>query len=566
MPIVRSRPVFADVTNVAMVEEAGSTAADNASTQGICGRSGKRTRVQKATATIHHTATRTTLQPVPSPKNAPLLAMTAPSLASGTAPSVLAGTTLPTSVVVAPAGTLQIRQPQAGKGSRQPSTAMANAAAPAPVPALGGVTKADTVSFSHCLDCSLEWKTGDLLAGQCTQCHKPASDGHLPKSRLSAGGRDEAGATHSFCGASVRLSAGVRDEAQWTSDRTHLAVLFENMRHMPHGNPEEHVDMVLADLVDGLLQTSHRESQKHLPTSDDLIARLGSNQREQILEWLVQACDIMRLHDGVLYSTVLTLDRYCAAAHDPLPMERMQKVLMAVICTVLKTCTVSDEVCMPLRELLLHLCRRQVGFEEILAMEHRVLQTLQFSGLSAPTPLDFLDAFCTPLLAMGESIESNMPRCLANFLIQLSLFNASLHYRQPHAILAAAGVYVALCGLRVPHVVHQRLLQDVATICPEIPDVCTRVVSCASELHGLWLDFAATQGNRVLCILRKFSGARLHAALILNPPAALSSTPTASPIRSPSAATNSSSGNSKERREASQSHPTLARVVPTRTW
>lgn len=349
-------------------------------------------------------------------------------------------------------------------------------------------------------------------------------------------------------GSRVMFDGAARIGPDWPYEQTHMAALFEGMRHVPPGTPDEQIDAVLADLVDSLLQASHAESQRHLPASEDLVARLGNNQRESILEWLVQACDIMRLNDGVLYSTVLTLDRYCAAAREPLPMERMQKVLMAVICTVLKTCTVSDEVCMPLRDLLLHLCRRQVNFEEILAMEHRVLQTLQFSGLSAPTPLDFLDAFCTPLLGCGETIESNVPRCLANFLIQLSLFNAGLHYRQPHAVLAAAGVYVALCGLRVPHVVHQALLHDVAAVCPEIPDVATRVAACASELHGLWLEFVAMQGSRVPCLLRKFNGSRLHTAVILGPPATLLSVHTVCPVRSSGATANAGCSSPAERR------------------
>lgn len=185
-------------------------------------------------------------------------------------------------------------------------------------------------------------------------------------------------------------------------------------------------------------------------------------------------------------------------------------------------------------------------------MEHRVLQTLQFSGLSAPTPLDFLDAFCTPLLAYGESIDSLMPRCLANFVVQLSLFNAALHYRYPHAILAAGGVYVALCSLRMPNVVHHALIHDVVAICPEIPDVPARVAACAADLHGLWVEFATSQGNKVPCLLRKFSGTRLHQNAILTPPAALISLPTACPAWSPGAATTSARSSSPVERRCSQ--------------
>jgi hypothetical protein len=311
----------------------------------------------------------------------------------------------------------------------------------------------------------------------------------------------------------------VCEEVEKRSKRTQLAALLEGLRHSP--SIDVQIEAALGDAVDEMLHKSHEESQRHLPNAEDLLTNLGGNQRESILEWLVQACDIMRLPDAVLYSTVLLLDRYCTVAHEPLPMERMQKVLMAVICTVLKTCAIADEVTMPLRELLLHLCRRQVVFEEILVMEHRVLQQLQFSGITAPTVLDFLEALGSPLQVYGESAESSSPLRLAKFLVELSLFHASVHYRRPHAILAAASLYVSLCSYRCSPVAIPALLQDVEAVCWEMSDVPAVVVTCATELHSLWQEFATLQGQRVQCLLHKFSASRLQAAVLLSPPAAL---------------------------------------------
>lgn len=203
-------------------------------------------------------------------------------------------------------------------------------------------------------------------------------------------------------------------------------------------------------------------------------------------------------------------------------MESMQKVLMAVICTVLKTCAVSDEVCMPLRDLLLHLCRGQVRFEEILVMEHRVLQTLHYRGLFAPTALEFLEAFKIPLThCFGDAVDAGDAFDLANFLMQLSFFNASLHYGYAHSVLAASALYVALCHLQCSPVVVQNLLTNVAAICSDVTDVPALVMTCGTQLHAIWLDFVAVQGNRVPCLLRKFSSSRLHMTVLLGPPAAL---------------------------------------------
>jgi len=304
-----------------------------------------------------------------------------------------------------------------------------------------------------------------------------------------------------------------------------IANLFEGRRHVqqrPVPYPDEDIDFVLADLVDSFLQTCHTESQRHLPGAEQVHAQITGETRESILQWLVQACDIMRFPDCVLYTTVLTLDRYCAVASGPLPMEHMQRVLMAVICTVLKTCAVQDEVWvnMPLRDLLLHLCRHTLHFEEILTMEHQVLRTLAFE-VSAPSPLDFLDALSAFLRQPDESAEHSRPRVLANFLLQLSLFHAPLHYHQPHVILAAAAIYVALCSLHYPARMHRALLDDTAVACPkDAIDIANCVGACALELQSLWLQFAATRGRSSQCLFEKFNGHRLEVSLLLTPPPA----------------------------------------------
>jgi len=381
-----------------------------------------------------------------------------------------------------------------------------------------------------------ERRTDPMLDGRpvtyLEMCHSLA-DQQLSQAQLRSHWENLQPAKAAACSASQNLTK------HGAPLRTHLGALLEGMRHTASAAPDDQVEIVLGELADSLFQCSHIESQRHLPAVEHLMTRLRVNNvaRDSILDWLLRSCDIMRLQDQVLFSTVLTFDRYCATEKDPLAAESMQTVLMAVISTVLKTNTISSEIHMPLRELLMHLCRPQVSFDAIMVMERHVLHTLQFSGLCAPTPLYFLDAFCQMLLlAFREAMETilpNTPRCLANFLLQLSLFKPGLHYRHPHAILAAAGVYVALCSMRLPHVCHHALLHDVAAVCPEIRDVDARVASCASELHMLWCEFAATQGDMVPCLLRKFAGSQLHASVLLSPPVSLIIVPSPCPTRAP---------------------------------
>ncbi|CAE8643848.1 unnamed protein product [Polarella glacialis] len=312
-----------------------------------------------------------------------------------------------------------------------------------------------------------------------------------------------------------------------------VARLFEGRNGFSSGCPEEDIDSVLAELVDSFLRSSHISSQKSLPCPRILAAKLQGIEREAVLHWLVQACDIMSFHESVLYSTVLLLDRYCATEGVHLSMDRIQKVLMAVLCTVMKVIAVQDELIyddgsrdefqysgpLPLRDVFTHLCYAQVPFEEILRVEYEVLRALQFN-VSAPSVLEFLDVLSAPLTSPSDPPDSCTPCSLASFMLQLSLFNVSIHYQHPHVILAASALYVALVSLRASPDLIEALMTGVTAACPEVSDVTSRIGSCACQLHGLWLDFAASGGAAVPSLMKKYgNGRRLSKELLLRPPA-----------------------------------------------
>lgn len=173
----------------------------------------------------------------------------------------------------------------------------------------------------------------------------------------------------------------------------------------------EDMDATVLDVASSVLQWSHVSSQQHLPSGDGLAQRLAGAtvDREAILTWLVQACDIMHFQENILASTVLTLDRYCWVAQEQLSMDCIQKVLMAVLCVVLKVISVQDEICqsMPLRGLLRHLCREQVPLEQILQYEQRVLRALKFE-VSTPSALEFLDTLFA-LLGFSRELAAGKP-------------------------------------------------------------------------------------------------------------------------------------------------------------
>lgn len=233
-------------------------------------------------------------------------------------------------------------------------------------------------------------------------------------------------------------------------------------------DPDHAVDAILGDgLGLSVLRSFHEQSERYFVMSDAVLARLGSVEREQILLWLFQVGICAELSDTVVHLTVVLFDRYCATLQGPIPSGRLQLIVVAILSIALKTTGGAEEVQRPmgLRDLLPHL--GSTSIQEIFRAEHRILQSLKFE-VSMPSPLEFLDAFVAPFQGgLPMSPEGSSPvRCLAKFLLQLSLLEAPLLYRYPHAVLAAGASYVALWCTRAGHAHAAALLAEVAAVAP----------------------------------------------------------------------------------------------------
>jgi hypothetical protein len=145
-------------------------------------------------------------------------------------------------------------------------------------------------------------------------------------------------------------------------------------------------------------------------------------------------------------------------------------------------------------------------------MEQKVLVTLGFQ-VSTPSALEFLDVLSVRLEPGGAKLQ-----CLANFLLQLTLLDANMHYMYPHLILAAASLYVALRSLAASPHLFGILLQDMSSACPNMRAPHKHLASCANGLHSLWVEHANSHGTRSPYLLAKFSGSRYHAVALLGPP------------------------------------------------
>lgn len=287
----------------------------------------------------------------------------------------------------------------------------------------------------------------------------------------------------------VQAQLGFSDAAEaWSSEDTpsNLARFLGSLRN---ASPEARVDASLVDVVDSASRSLHQASQRHKPSAQLVLSGMSSADRTETLVWLVQAFSVMSFSDGLLFDTAMLLDRYYACApHEDHGSGSSQRKLLAAVCMAMKTGSPVDTHS-HLRQVITHLGRDQVPFDEVLGAELHMLRKLRFT-VGTPTARDFLEAICSRL-GHGRPLEPW--RCLAEYLLQLTLVEAPMHYRYPHAVLAGAAVALALHATRAPCGAYTVLLEDLATHSPEAAAPHGPLVQCCAALHVLWVRSTAAR-------------------------------------------------------------------------
>mmetsp|Transcript_102495 Transcript_102495/g.182095 ORF Transcript_102495/g.182095 Transcript_102495/m.182095 type:complete len:542 (-) Transcript_102495:158-1783(-) len=294
-----------------------------------------------------------------------------------------------------------------------------------------------------------------------------------------------------------------------------LARFFASQRHLPSG--EDRAQATLADHVESVSRALHQSSQRHKPCAQQLMEGLPQADRQETLVWLVQAFDVMGFSDSLLFETALVLDRYYAALpKEDLKIGESQRKLLAAVCISLKTCSAADAPPLPLRQVVARLGHDQVPFDDVMVAELSMLKKLRFD-VSTPTARDFLEALSVRLHRPSDSCRN-----LAEFLLQLSFHDLHLHYRYPHAVLAASALILALATTRAPAATHTVLLEDLVLHCPEAiaGGQNSMMAQCTAELHGLWLRaHSNTEGNQYVHHVRvKFARPTYQAVSSIQPP------------------------------------------------
>lgn len=213
----------------------------------------------------------------------------------------------------------------------------------------------------------------------------------------------------------------------------------------------------------------------------------ATERRQETLVWLVQAFDVMHFQDSLLFDVVLLLDRYYACeallhGGEPHGGESQRKLLAAVYIALKTGSSMDTQV--SLKQLVAHdLGKDQIPFEDILDAELSILQKLRFR-VGTPSAHDFLETLDTRL---KHEYASDACLNLADFLLQLSLSDASLHYKYSHAILAASALALALYATQAPSSAFVALVEDLSLHCPAMPVPHAEMVECCDALHQLWI-------------------------------------------------------------------------------
>lgn len=257
-------------------------------------------------------------------------------------------------------------------------------------------------------------------------------------------------------------------------------------------DPEIAIDAVMSSIVNEVCRAGHKLSERNRPRSaGELAGAIDPRHRAELINWMVQAFDVLRFDDGILHSVVLTLDRYYAARAQVIDVTEIQRVLLSAVCTEMKLCGTEDFPRGRWQQVLAHLCHGRISLQAILQTEFEVLAQLHFA-VCVPTTLTFLREL--GLHVQGKSFSGKQPMVLALFLLELALFEPALQYGHSHVVLAAAALSGALRSLEEAMPQHQgeclelrgALMQDLVAYSPSQLLESDEVLDCEEELLGLW--------------------------------------------------------------------------------
>jgi hypothetical protein len=267
----------------------------------------------------------------------------------------------------------------------------------------------------------------------------------------------------------------------------------------------------LVDIVDSVFQVEHTTSMRHQPRAGDAARNLSPDLRAQVVDWIAIACNAVGLDDQLLHGAVLTLDRYCALQERPVEEAGLLRLCLAVLCTEMKLAPVDEFPCGMWQRVLVHLGQGREKLPDIFRAEADVLRQVGFN-VWVPTALTFLRGLGLRLChllgdrhkqddrpgPMSDSAASQL--AFGRFFIDLALYDVYLQYSFPLSVLAAAALGAAqLATGSWSMEVHEILLEDLASYCPDLPNSRCLAEECEQRLLEMWRDCAVGTSRWTNC-------------------------------------------------------------------
>eukprot|EP00418_Pyrodinium_bahamense_P085449 CAMPEP_0179053824 /NCGR_PEP_ID=MMETSP0796-20121207/22472_1 /TAXON_ID=73915 /ORGANISM="Pyrodinium bahamense, Strain pbaha01" /LENGTH=540 /DNA_ID=CAMNT_0020750433 /DNA_START=81 /DNA_END=1703 /DNA_ORIENTATION=- len=292
---------------------------------------------------------------------------------------------------------------------------------------------------------------------------------------------------------------------------------LEAQRHSE--DPAQAMGACLADIADTVMQSEYALSVSVRPCASNITRAITLRHRAELINWMVQAFDVLHFDDCILHSVVLTLDRYYTRRATPIEVTSIQRVLLSAVCTEMKISSECDFTHGHWQRVLTHLCQGRLSIPTILQAEFEVLSRLDFV-VGVPTPVTFLRELGIHLRELASAVNCDRALQLALMLLELALFEPSVQYGCPHAVLAAGALGAALFTLDAPAEQHEALLEDLAVYSPELCKVEELLLDCEEDLLELWLASSLGTGQWAdfyQQLERKFSGRSRHGVAFLSP-------------------------------------------------
>lgn len=228
---------------------------------------------------------------------------------------------------------------------------------------------------------------------------------------------------------------------------------------------------------------------------------INASMRGILVDWLVEVAEEYKLVPDTLYLTVAYIDRFLSG--NVVNRQRLQ--LLGVSCMLIAS--KYEEICAPQVDEFCYITDNTYGREEVLEMEKRVLNHLQFQ-LAGPTTKTFLRRFIWAAQA-GQKISTLQLEFLGNYLAELTLVEYGFLQYLP-SMIAGSAVFLAKVTLDPSTKPWNPTLQHYSGYKP------SELKECVKAIHDL-------QCNKKNCTLpavrEKYKQHKFKSVATLLPPA-----------------------------------------------